>query len=87
MTIIPPTDDLLAMVAVFTRLCYGFAMKATRKSYEEAKANLACEGIYLTPEEDEAIGKMIDDGVDEEESIRRITEAFCRKHGIPLPKK
>ena len=60
-------------------------MNATRKSYEEAKANLACEGIHLTPEEDEFLGKLIDDGVSEDEAIKRVTERFCRKHGIPLP--
>lgn len=49
-------------------------MAATKKSFAEAKASLACEGIYLTPEEDKVIGDMIEAGVDADERAARIKE-------------
>lgn len=55
-------------------------MNATRRSYEEAKASLACEEIHLTDEEDRFLADMIDRGIGDDEAIRRIVERFNRRH-------
>ena len=59
-------------------------MTAARKSYEEAKASLACEGIYLTEDEDRFLGAMIEQGIGDDEAIGRIIERFNKRHATRI---
>lgn len=54
-------------------------MAATRRSYEEAKASLACEGIHLNKDEDRLIGNLIDQGTDANEGAERIKAWLAAK--------
>ena len=53
-------------------------LQAARYNFEEAKASLACEGIYLTEEEETLFRRFEDERLSHDERRRRII-AFCRQ--------
>lgn len=52
---------------------------------KEARASLACEGIYCTPEEDAVFAEMNRLNLSYEERDKYLDDWMHRTYGIPLP--
>jgi len=52
-------------------------LAAAKHNFEEAKASLACEGIYLTTEEEELFRRFEEQRLSHNE-CRRLLIEFCR---------
>ncbi|UVT18295.1 MAG: hypothetical protein H8K03_22420 (plasmid) [Nitrospira sp.] len=63
----------------------GKELEALIERGKEAKASLACEGIFLTPEEDAAFAEMNRLGLSYEQRDKFLDEWMHRTYGIPLP--
>ena len=53
-------------------------LKAAKKGLAEAKASLACEGMYLTPEQEAMFRRFEDERLPHEERRRQIVARYRR---------
>ena len=57
-------------------------LAAAKYNLLEAKASLACEGIYLTPEEDALFARFEAERLPHEECRRQLIEYSRRRRGL-----
>lgn len=96
--LIPLVSGRLIGMAGMARFLYNGGMTVDRKKPitgkelealiergREARASLACEGIFLTPEEDAVFDEMNKLGLSYEGRDKFLDDWMHRTYGIPLP--